>query len=899
MDWKTRIATAFHDVPAPEDDVIDELAQHARAMYEAARAEGCTAAEAERRVSELIERWRLQGRSLRRRPRRPPAVVAPAATVSRFAGLAQDLRYALRLIRRQPRFALLVTLTMALGICATTTLFSVTYGVLMKPLPWPNGDRLIQVKETRGGNPPRFGSFTNAAYLAWREATATIDGIAAWSQRIVTLGGADDPERIRVTAASASLFPVLGVRPLIGSLFTEQDESAPVVVLSESLWRGRFASDPGVLGRAVQLDGRPHTVVGVLPDRFAFPDRQSRAIVPFAVPPATGNLLSMFQAIATLAPGATASQAAAEGTGRGRFAPDTGLTTAAIFGRSGAIAIHAEPLRDALAGEVRQPLIVLLAAVVLLLATATANVASLQLARATTRRREMAIRAALGAGAARVTRQLLVEGVLLGAMGGALGLMLAWLLHGALPSLLPADFPRVDDLGVDLTVFAFALAIAMLTGVVSGLAPALRLRRLNVVESLSHDTAGSIGAGPASAGAARPRARLAIMAGQIAVACVLLVGASLLGRSFLALLHADRGFDPSNVLTARLTFPGTSYTPERRLDVVGRIVDRLGMQPGVLHAGFTSEMPLTPGGSTAAFTMRSPLAGGAAVQAQASPRIVSSQFFAAIGMRLVAGRGLRSSDTETSEPVVVVNQAFARRYLGAAPLGAKIPLAGYSGDASIDSTVVGVVDDVQDVGSGRTAQPELYYSFRQMRGGLPVPVVTFLLRTAGAAAPLASSIRSAVREADASLVAESILTMDERVLATIARPRLYAIVLGGFAAFALAIAAVGLFGVLSYSVAQRSRELAVRSALGARRIDIVRLILRQGLGVTAVGLGIGLLASMWLARGLAAQLYGVTTADAVTYAAVPTLLVAITAVACAGPARRAATLDPLKVLRGE
>jgi predicted permease len=514
----------------------------------------------------------------------------------------------------------------------------------------------------------------------------------------------------------------------------------------------------------------------------------------------------------------------------------------------------------------------------------------------------MAIRAALGAGGGRVTRQLLVESMLLSATGGAAGLVLAWLLHGALPAVLPADFPRLDDLRVDAVVFSFAGAISMLTGVVFGLVPALRVRRLNVVESLSQDSAGSAGAG-LSTGSGRSRtarARLAIMAGQIAVACVLLVGASLLGRSFLALLHADRGFDPSNVLTARLTLSGTTYTPERRFAIVAQILDRLAMQPSVLHAGFTSEMPLTPGGSTAAFAMRSPAEGGATVQAQASPRIVSPQFFGAIGMRLAEGRGFLPTDTETSEPVVVVNRAFGRRYLGDAPLGAKIPLAGYSfHDEPIETTVVGVVDDVRHVGSGRASLPELYYPHRQMRGGLPVTVVTLLVRTAGDAAPLAQAIRSAVREADPALVAESILTMDERVMTTLARPRLYAIVLGGFAAFALAIAGVGLFGVLSYAVAQRSRELAVRSALGARRIDIVRLILRQGLGVTAAGLGIGLLASMWLARAIAAQLYGVTTADAVTYTAVPLLLVLVAAAACAGPAHRAATVDPLRVLRGE
>jgi putative ABC transport system permease protein len=811
--------------------------------------------------------------------------------------MTHDIRYAARLLQRQPRFTLLVVLTMALGICATTVLFSVTYGVLMKPLPWPGGDRLVRLEETRGGTPPRFQSFTNAAYLAWREEAATLDGIAAWSQYTVTFGGAGDPERIRVTTATASLFAVLGVRPLIGSVFEERDETSAVIVLYEVLWRQRFGGDPAVLGTSVHLDGQPHVVAGVLPDEAAYPDRQSRAWLPFRVSPTTGNRLQMFSAVARLRPGVTAAQAAAEGTGRGRFAADTGLTTTAIFGNAGPIEISAEPLRVALTADVRQPLIVLLVAVVLLLLTATANVASLQLARATTRRRELAIRAALGAGGSRVVRQLLVESVLLGLLGGAAGLALAWLLHRLMPAFLPADFPRIDDLGVDAVVVTFALGISVLTGVIFGLLPALRMRRLNLVESLTEDGAASVGAGGRSRTA---QARMVIMAGQVTIACVLLVGASLLGRSFLALLHADRGFDPSDVMTARLSFPATLYTPERRFAIVGQILDRLSANPAVTHASFTSEMPLTPGGSTAAFSIPSRQADGGTIQVQASPRIVSPRFFSAIGMRIVAGRGFVDADTDTSRPSVVVNQAFARRYLGESPLATTLPVAAYSAPdrEAAESTVVGVVDDVRYLTASGSPQPELYYSYRQLRSALDVPVVTLVVKAGSDPAPLAEAIRTAVREADSRLVAESIRTLDERLLTTLARPRLYAILLGGFAAFALAIAAVGLFGVLSYSVAQRSREIALRSALGARPSDIVRLIVRQGLAVTAAGLGAGLLASMWMTRAIATQLYGITTSDAVTYVAVPIVLGGVATVASVVPAWRASRLDPLRALKG-
>jgi predicted permease len=893
MDWNARIEAAFRGADhAPDDDVVLELAQHAEAMYAAARADGCTQTEAEQRVNEQIERWRVETASLQRRSRRAPAVEPPASTSSRVSGLPQDLKYAMRLLHRQPRFALLVVLTMALGIGAATALFSVTYAVLLRPLPWPAGDRIIQLKETRGGNPPRFQSFTNAAWLAWRDGATTIDGLAAWSQRTVTLGGAGDPERIRITTGSAGLFQVLGARPLVGALFAEKDESSPVVVLSEGLWRGRFGADLDVLGSVVHLDGQPYTVIGVLSEAFAFPDRQARAVVPFSVRPAVNNSLSMFNAIARLKTGVAPAQAAAEATGRARFAPDTGMTTMAVFGKNGPIDIRAARLRDALAADVRQPLIVLLAAVILLLVAATANVASLQLARGTSRRQELAIRAALGAGGARVIRQLVIESIVLASLGGAGGVALAWLLNAAMPALLPADFPRVDDLHIDRVVLAFAGAVSIGSGVAFGLAPALR--RIDLVDSLSEESGGSAG-GPSRTA----RVRLVIMAGQVAIACVLLLGASLLGRSFLALLRADRGFDPRNVITARLSLPGSMVTPERRFEIVSRVLERLSAHPGVRQAAFTSEMPLTPGGSTAAFTMRSRAADGTPVQAQASPRIVSAEFFGALGMRLVAGRGFTPADTDTSEPVVVVNQAFARRYLGENPLGVRLPLAGYGrpNEVPMETTVVGVVEDVRYLGASTTSLPELYYSYRQIRAGLPVPVVTLTVRTDGDLAPLAQAIDSAVRETDPTLVAESIVTMEDRLMTTLARPRLYAVLLGGFAACALAIAAVGLFGALSYSVAQRSRELAVRSALGAGRLDIVWLIVRQAFGVTVAGLAAGVLASMWLTRAISSQLYGITTRDAATYTAVALALVIIAAVACVVPARRAASLDPVKVLR--
>ena len=811
--------------------------------------------------------------------------------------VANDIRYSARLVRRQPRYTLLVVLTMALGIGATSALFSVTYGVLLKPLPWEDADTLVALTETRGGNRPRFASFSNAAFLAWREQPTTIEDLAAWSQLTVTLGGTGEPERVRIAAVSASLFRVLRARPLIGSLFVEEDESATngaVIILSEGLWRSRFGGDPAVLDSLVRIDSQSRRVIGVLADRIAFPDSRTRAWIPYRVPPADGRSLSMFDAIARLRPFTTAAQAASEATARGRFAVDTGMTTMAIFGGQGPVEISATPLAESVTSEVRRPLIVLLVAVGLLFLTATANVASLQLARTTFRRRELAIRAALGAGRGRVTRQLVVESLLFGGAGGAGGLALAGLLQALRPAILPADFPRADALGIDWIVVLFTLVVSVLASIVAAVLPAFRAHRFNLVESLAENSA----AAPSGTGgrSRTARARLVIMAGQIAIACVLLVGASLLIRSFIAMLEADRGYDPSSVLAARLALPGTMYAPERRHQLLRQIIDRLNGMPGVRDVAFTSELPLTPGGSTSAFTIQSPYGTGT-LSGQASPRIVSARYFPALGLRSVQGRLFTDADTETSQPVVIVNAAFARQYLGTSPLGARLPMGlGYQ-NTSTEATVIGVVDDVRYLTARDATHPEMYYSYRQFGGRLAVPVVTLVVRTLGEPATLAAAVRTVVREADASLVAEAVMPMEDRMLAALARPRLYAMLLGGFAAFALAVAAVGLFGVLSYTVAQRSRELAVRAALGARQLDIAGIVLRQGLTVTGAGLAAGLLASVSVTRWMATLLYGVTLQDRYTYVLVPLGVVVVAVIACLGPAWRAARIDPQQELR--
>jgi predicted permease len=806
--------------------------------------------------------------------------------------MAHDFRFAIRLLLRERRHTAFVCATMALGIGATTLLFAVTYGVLMKPLPWPNAGRLVTLTETRGGNLPRFGAFTNAAFHAWREDARSIDGLAAWSQRSVNFTGAGDPERIRVVAASASLFPVLGVRMLIGAPFVEADEVAargPVVVIAEDFWRQRFGGVADALGRTVLLDGEAHTIVGVLPDAMAFPDRTIRAWLPYRVAPVAGNSLALFNAIAAVRAGSSPSQAAAEGTARGRFAPDTAMTATAIFGSNGPIAVNALPLQSALTAEVRRPLLVLLAAVLLLLLAATANVASLQLARATTRRREMAIRAALGANGRRALRQLLVESLLLGVLGGGTGWLLTSVLHRSLPSVLPADFPRATELALDWRVALFALTTSLVTALAFGVLPALQVRRIKLVEALVEEGSGS--AGPAR-GSRTTAWRLAIMSGQVAIACVLRIGASLLGRSFLRLLTVDRGYDPSGVLVARLALPA-QFTPERRHDLVLRVVERLGGNPAVGSAGFTSEMPLTGGGSTVGFVMRGP---DGTVAVQASPRVVSAGLIRALALRVVSGRGFTAADTDTSPPVAIVNQAFARRYLKGSAIGAEIPMGiGYM-EPRASATIVGVLDDVRYLSPSDT-QPEIYFSYLQLQRRLPVPVVTLVLRTSGDPARLAPALRAAVAGVDSSVAPDAVSPLEARILTGLARPRLYALLTGGLALLAVIVAAVGLFGVLSYAVAQRRRELAVRSALGATHGDIMRLVFRQGSLVAGVGVAAGVGLALALTRSLSALLFGISAYDLTTFVAVPLLLFAVSAAACLLPARRAARQDPLWALR--
>lgn len=897
MKWDGRIRAGLGAEAAQiDDEIVDELAQHAQAMYDAARADGAAAVEAEARVEAQIAIWCAESGALRRRTRRSAIVQPPSTDTSALVGVIQDVRYAFRLLRQRPGATLVSMLTMALGIGATTVLFSVLWGVLYKPLPWADADRLVQITETREGSTRVIPNImTNGTFLAWNEQPSTIEALGGYGTGNATLTGSSEPERLLVSDVTPGTLEMIGGRPLVGSFFTADPAQSHAVILSYGLWQDRFGGAPDAVGRAIRLDGESYTIAGVTPRDFYFPDRDTRAWIPMRVPPVVvpnseGRSISIFSGIAKLKPGVTPQQAADEATARARTAPDPGLTAVAMFGSRGPVIVSVEPLLESITREVRPALLVFLVAVALLLATATANVASVQLARATTRRREMAIRSALGAGSRRLARQLLVENLLLGLMGGAVGIAAAYWISGLLPALLPADFPRATEVAVDLRVLGFAFVVSALTSIAFGLLPALHARRLNLVESLTEDSLAPVGGGSRSRTA---RARTAIMVGQVAVASVLLIGASLLVRSFVAMLTADRGYVVSNVLTARLPTGGANYDDARRAALVKRVLERLRAAPGVVQAAYTSILPLSGAQSLMGFQL--PADGsGQPRMANASASSVTPDYFAVMGIRLREGRLLNDSDVATSQPVVVVNQTFASRYFDGRALTRTIPVAFEPGKD--DWTIVGVVDDVRTGALTDPPQPEVYVALAQ-RAGVGTTMPSIVVRTSGDPLAFVPQLRAIVREQDPGLALDRVVTMRQRLMGNLATPRLYAVLLGAFAVFALAVAAVGLFGVLSYTVAQRSREIAVRSALGARQRDIIMMVLGQGLVVCAGGLAIGVFASLALARSMQSFLYGVTTHDPVTFIVVPLLLLAVSALACIVPARRAAKLDPLRVLK--
>jgi len=816
-----------------------------------------------------------------------------------------DWIYGLRLLRARPGYAAVTILTIALGVGAVTTLFSVANGVLLRPLPWAETDRLIRLTETRGGREGRVpGTILNGSYNAWAESPQTIEGIGAYRDTPVTLTGAGEPMRIATAPLTPSTLELLRVRPVRGRIFEAgegRQGQPPVAIISHGLWEQRFGSRDDIVGQPIVFDGTQHTIVGVMPRDFRFPNADTRAWTAWQVPPVdnpngmkTGTIM---RSIARLKPGVTLEQAAAEGTARARAGADAGFLAMSLFGARDPIQISARDAKEMATAEVRPAIMILLIASLLLCATAIANVANMQLARATARHRELTIRAALGAGTGRLARQLLIENAIAGVLGSAGGLALTFALHAALPSVLPADFPRVDAITIDGRVLAVTLLLSLVTSVACGILPLLHTRRLEIARALSDSSHGSAGAGRSSVAAVRAL----IVASQVAVTCVLVVGALLLSRSFIAHMTADRGYDPANLLTAMIPFPST-YDVPRRAAALDRIHERLKSRPGVTHAALSTALPLASSGGFTGFNFTSPLS-GVNVDVESIRRVVTPEYFGALSIRVRAGRPLTDQDDANTPLAVVVNRSFVRKYLDdirierAIGLSLGVAAVRSPGRDKVEAFIVGVVDDLKQDGPDGPPQPEMFVAFAQLPGASFGSQAFVLMRTADDPAAHVEALRTALREVDPTLALDAVMTMDQRIGRSASRPRTYAVLLGGFAAFALLIAGAGLFGVLSYSVTQRSRELAVRTALGASRPAIVRVALQQMSVAMAAGLAIGLAASAALSNNLSPFIYGVSHRDWLSFGAAPLVLLLVGLAACVVPARRVAQTDPVVVLR--
>jgi predicted permease len=902
MNWHAEIRQRLARGGAqPNDDVIEEMAQHAAAAFERARADGVDADAAADRVRRMIEGWCEDPAVATRRSRRREAIAIPETRSRGLTGLAADIRYGLRQLRRQPGSTATAILVSALGIGAATTIFSVAYGVLMRPLPWPDADRLVRVSEVREGATRSFGAITtNATYLAWKDTPATIEAIAAYSTENVSISIGDGIQRAPILRTTAGLFPVLGVRPELGGLFAESDEGptpARIIVLSHPFWQRHFGGRSDVVGQSIEIEGAPHVIAGVMPSGFYFPEptivgwapRFVRSVTDPANPQTRG--ISIVRAVARLRPGATPEQASAEGTARSRNGPDLGMVGVAMFGTKGAVTVTATRYLDAVTGDVKPALVVLLWAVGLLVLAATANIAGLQLARTLGRTRELAIRSALGAGAGRIARQLITESLVLGAAGGIGGFLIAAGLHQLLPTLMPTDFPRLDDVAVDWRVAVFAAAASILAAIVFGLLPARLAARRNLVRSLAEDGQAPVAVGLRSHAG---RWRAFVMTAQVAVAALLLVGASLLARSFVTLMAVDRGYDPQNLLTAELPVPDRLYSAERRKVLIDTLLERLRAVPGVRYAAAANGMPLAGYDSVMAFR-RPPQPGqpNAPTDVQSSVRAVTPDYFAALAIPIVSGRAFTNTDAASSELIVLVNETFAKRYLVGDPVGQTLPVS-FDPKRTDHQTIIGVVRDAQHGRATDPSQPQIYVLFRQ-RLDFSVPML--LVRTDGDPAALTPVVERLIREQDRALAPQSVMTMEAKLGASLARPRLYAALLGGFAGFAVLVCGIGLYGAMSQSVTQRRRELGVRAALGARPANLVKLVAGQA-GILAVaGTAVGLALAWVLARQVSTLLFGISVHDPISFGLVPVLLLVTAALASALPARRATKVDPVSVLK--
>ncbi|HEY1341080.1 MAG TPA: ABC transporter permease [Bryobacteraceae bacterium] len=817
-----------------------------------------------------------------------------------MSALLQDVRYGLRLLAKNPSFTAAAVLCLGLGIGITTAIFSVVNAVLLRPLPYAQPQRLVRIFT-------EFPTFPNGGlrhfwvsapeYLDLKRDTRSFDMIEGWVNGGVNLAGTSEPVRAQASNVTGGIFQMLGAAPLFGRLLSPDDDRPGVpatAVLSFGLWQRAYGGDRGVIGRDIRLNGNPCTVVGVMPPGFAFPPGELDAPelwTPLQIDPARpGNRGGHFLfVLGRLRSGVSIEQAVAEMQRYVKHQGDTTARNTHAF-RPDLHPIVLAGFQDEVVRGVRRAMLVLLGAVGFVLLIACVNVANLLLARSESRRREIAVRAAIGAGLTKLLRQFVVEGILLSLAGAAFGMLLAF---GGLRLLVATNagsIPRVEEIGMHWQVLIFALAVSIATGVAFGLTPLLHMR-----PSTLHDTL-KAGSGRSTSAAATNRFRAVLVASELALALVLLIGAGLMVKAFWKLQEVNSGFDPDHVLSMRLSLPTTAYTDETATrnfwDALNTQVNTL---PGVVAASMGSGLPPTRpiNANDTAIENFVPTPGGP-LQNIDYWNFVGGRYFETIGARLIEGRFLTDADGPGATPVVVVNQTMARTYWPKeSALGHRVRTSSNTPWRAI----VGVVADIKNAGLDRATGTELYIPYRQ--SGSPTRTAYLLVRTKGDPMSMANAVRAQIRGLDRALPISNLRTMDEVMSISRSRPRFLTLLLTLFSSLSLALAALGIYGVISYSVAQRTNEIGIRMALGAQSGDVLRLVGAAGLRLAAAGTIAGAIGAFALTRFLSGLLFGVSSVDAVTFAAMAATLVAVTMLACYIPARRAAKVDPLIALRYE
>lgn len=880
--------------PERQARIVRELAAQLEDFYRDAIAGGLSEEDADGHARSQITDWDRIARDVSRadRPHRQPRLErlanaldnapGPARGVQQmFAHVIRDIRFSIRQLLKSPGFSVVAILTLALGIGSSSAIFSVVNGVLLRPLPYPDAESLVRVHEVV----PQYGRFSVAPanFIDWRKQSTSFERIAAYSGNSGTFTWGDGPERVQGANVSWDLFDLLKVRPALGPGFEEKQDRPggdQVLVLSHGLWMRRFGGDPSVIGRSINLSGTPATIVGVMPEGFYFPSRTAEFWRPIAINPANAPRGAHFiGVVARMRPGITIEHAGAEMKGIAerlalQYPDNSANESAEVVG-----------LLEQVVGTIRPALMTLLIAVGVVVLIVCANIANLLLVRASIREREVAIRTALGAGRARLVLQMLAESLVLSVIGGALGLLLAYLAIPAIRTLSAGGIPRVADVSIDGTVLLFTLAASLVTGIIFGLVPALQSSRAGASSALKEGGRSNVGGGGRWV-------RSALLVGEVAMSLVLLVGAALLLRSFAKLTSVDPGFDPNGILAFQVSLPAASYGEDAKVQqYYDKLIERLTAAPGVKSVAAVQSLPIR-GSYVLSVEIKGKPEPKPGEEPSANYRAVTPEYFKTLGIPVLRGRAFTAQDSATSAKVAIVDEAFVgKHYPGEEALGRRIDI----GNGTDDAEIVGIVGSVNYSGLDALPSPTMYMPTSQDLFG----TMWVMAKTDGDPNALSGTVRQAVRDMDSRLPAYSLTPLSEVISESVAQQRFSMLLIALFGLVALFLSAVGLYGVVAYTVSLRTREIGLRMAIGAMPSDVMKMILGGGMKLAALGVVLGVAAALALSTLVEKMLFQVEPSDPTSYAVTALILLAVAALACYIPARRAMRVDPMVTLQQE